>query len=95
MDLIEPEITWKLVNHNEYWLETEGLIMHKGQIYVPNDRNLCGKVIVSNHDSPQAGHPGIDWTQELLSQDFFWIRMNKDIQTFVKECKTCQQIKPR
>ena len=35
-------------------------------MYVPDDDSLCMHIISSHHDSPIAGHPGYQKTQELI-----------------------------
>ena len=37
-----------------------------GRMYVPDDDSLCMHIIASHHDSPIAGHPGYQKTQELI-----------------------------
>ena len=37
-----------------------------GQMYVPDDDSLCMHIIATYHDSPIAGHPGYQKTQELI-----------------------------
>ena len=37
-----------------------------GRMYVPNDDSLRMHIISSHHDSPVAGHPGYQKTQELI-----------------------------
>ena len=36
------------------------------RMYVPNDNSLRMYIISSHHDSPAAGHPGYQKTQELI-----------------------------
>ena len=39
-----------------------------GWMYVPDNDSLCMKVISSHHNSPVAGHPGYQKTQELIER---------------------------
>ena len=40
------------------------------------------------------GHPGIDKTLELMTRNYWWPRMKKDIQKYIASCNTCQMVKP-
>ena len=70
----------------------DGLLSIDGLTYV-SGRDMRGRVIKSRHDSPTAGHPGIEKTQELMGRDYTWIGMGRDIEEYVKGCLTCQRMK--
>ena len=38
------------------WEEDEGLVYHRGRIYVPPDNELRREVVQQCHDLPTAGH---------------------------------------
>jgi hypothetical protein len=38
------------------WSESDGLLMFRGKIYVPNDRDLRRRIIEQHHDTRIAGH---------------------------------------
>ena len=40
------------------------------------------------------GHPRIDKTLELITQNYWWPGMKKDIQKYMASCNTCQTVKP-
>ena len=40
------------------------------------------------------GHPGIDKTLELMTRNYWWPGMKKDIQKYITGCNTCQTVKP-
>ena len=40
------------------------------------------------------GHPGIDKTLELMTRNYWWPGMKKDIQKYIAGCNTCQTVKP-
>ena len=46
------------------------------------------------HDSPISGHVGIDKTRAMLSREYYWRRMDKDIIAYINSCDTCQHSKP-
>ncbi|EGD74825.1 hypothetical protein PTSG_12531 [Salpingoeca rosetta] len=47
------------------------------------------------HDTPTAGHQGIHRTHEALARHFYWPRMRRDVERYVRSCKSCQRHKPR
>jgi hypothetical protein len=40
------------------WSESDGLLMFRGKIYVPNDRDLRCRIIEQHHNTRIAGHAG-------------------------------------
>ena len=47
--------------------EHDGFLYNSSsRMYIPNDDSLCMHIITSHHDSPVAGHPGYQKTQELI-----------------------------
>ncbi len=55
--------------------------------YVPV--SLRPRVIKWIHESPSAGHPGINATMELVANRFWWSTLHSDITQFVQKCDTC------
>jgi len=51
------------------------------------------EVIQSRHDDRSAGHPGIEKTIELVTRDFTWKGIRKDVMEYVKNCDTCHKAK--
>lgn len=45
------------------------------------------------HDHILAGHPGIKKMKELVLREYWWPKLKKDIEAYVKGCETCQQTK--
>ena len=44
------------------------------------------------HDSPLAGHLGINKTYHRILQHFFWPGLKSDVKLFCKSCHTCQLV---
>jgi len=70
---------------------TDDLLCWKNRIYVPE--GLRQRVIRSEHDSKVAGHFGRDRTMELLSRNFYWGNMERDVRKYCSECDICQRTK--
>ena len=45
------------------------------------------------HDSPVAGHQGIDKSMKRLRQVAYWVNMARDVEKHCRECLRCQQSK--
>ena len=71
----------RLANGIAEWEEDNGLVYHRGRVYVPPDNALRIKVLQQCHDSPSAGHPGVHGTFDLVSTHFWWPTMH----SFVKK----------
>ena len=63
------------------------------RMYVPDDDSLCMHIISSHHDSPVAGHPGYQKTQELIEQQYYWPGLALDVHTYVARCNRCARFK--
>jgi hypothetical protein len=61
---------------------------------VPPDKELRHNILLHFHDSPMAGHPGIDKTFDLIQQQLAWPKLAEDIKKYVNSCLKCQQNKP-
>ncbi|SLM35926.1 gag-pol polyprotein [Lasallia pustulata] len=55
--------------------------------------NQKRQVIQERHDNKLAGHPGISKTIELITRDFKWPGLRKDVQQYVDNCDTCKKAK--
>ena len=65
----------------------------KGQIIVPNVKELKRAIVSKAHDTPTARHPGRDETLQKVQQNYWWIGMKKWIEDYIKGCAICQQTK--
>ena len=60
----------KMLDGSFDWEEEDGLVYHRGKIYVPDNGDLRRDVIKSCHDTREAGHPGRSGTLELVSRSY-------------------------
>lgn len=88
--------TWMLIeklerdptNAKDYAIEG-GLLFHKGVIIVPADAELQHEILVQCHDTPTAGHFGIQKTFELVSRMYEWANLRAFVKKYVSTCDTC------
>ncbi len=81
------------LNHDRGLKLDNGLIYYDHRIYIPQDHVLRGEIIAVSHDHIMVGHPGIEKTKELVLREYWWPKMKKDIENYVRACETCQRTK--
>src|SRR6266568_6256140 len=73
---------------NQDYLKYENGMMHfKGKVYIP--RSLRENIMMENHDTPIAGHPGIIGGQRCTRT----LRIMLEVVTLVKETKYQDKVK--
>jgi hypothetical protein len=71
------------------WSESDGLLMFRGKIYVPKDRDLRRCIVEQHHNTHITGHAGHFKTLELVSRNCWWPQMSRYIGIYVKHCDLC------
>jgi len=67
----------------------------EGKVYVPKDEKLRAKIIRLHYDTPIGGH-GRQWkTVVLVTRNFWWPGVTKEVKRYVEECDACQRNKNR
>jgi len=68
-------------------------LLFRGRKWVPDSEPLRTRLIQETHDSVMAGHPGREATAAILSRQFFWPNMLRDVRRFVRNCDVCCRTK--
>ncbi|XP_065902416.1 uncharacterized protein [Dysidea avara] len=68
--------------------DEEWQVVH--QIIVP--RKYRGEVLSLAHESPMAGHLGVNKTYSRILTHFYWPHLRKDVSEFCKCCHVCQKV---
>jgi len=84
----------KELRGNKWKIEGD-LVLKEGKIYVPKDEKLRGEVIRLHHDVPAAGHGGRWKTVELVTRNYWWPGVTRDVGKYVEGCDLCQRMKNR
>ena len=79
------------VDNDKFKMERNLLCFEK-RLYIPK-RSTQLRVLQSRHDFPTVGHFGFNKTLELISRDFWWPQMWKDVKEFVLSCDICARSK--
>ncbi|KNZ51414.1 uncharacterized protein VP01_3967g1, partial [Puccinia sorghi] len=77
----------------EYSISKNDLLLYKEKIVVPDNPSLKLSILESRHYSPLAGHFGQEKTYRLISRDFSWPGMTRDLKDNVKSCYDCNHNK--
>ena len=77
------------------WKIEEDLVLKEGKIYVLKDEKLRMKVIRLHYDVPAAGHRGRWKTVELVTRNYWWPGVTRDVGKYVEGCDLCQRMKNR
>ena len=88
--LIDPT-EYRPAKYKEMYLE-HGLVYSRGKVFI-EDESLKAQILQLMHDSPLAGHPGIEKTSELVKREFHWKGIDKYIKDYVASCDMCQRTK--
>jgi len=84
----------KELRGNEWKIEGE-LVSKEGKVYMPKDEELRAEVIQLHHDILIAGHEGRWKTVELVTRNYWWPGVTRDIGRYVERCDLCQRMKNR
>jgi hypothetical protein len=76
-----------------YKLETDGTLLYKNIIYVPNVQDLKLMILNEMHNVPYVGHPGYQKTVAAVKSHYFWPGMKKEIVEYIARCMECQKVK--
>jgi len=74
---------------DEEWREVDSIIYKEGKVYVPKDKKLRAEIIRLYHDTPIEGHKGQWKMVELVTRNFWWPGVTKEVKKYVEECNMC------
>ena len=69
--------------------------MKEGKVYVPKDEKLRAEIIRLHHDTPVGGHGGQWKMTELVTRNFWWLGVSREVKRYVEGCDACQRNKNR
>ena len=82
----------KELQGNEWQIE-EDLVLKEGKMYVPKNEELRAEVICIHHDVLAARH-GERWKMvELVTRNYWWPGITRDVERYVEGCDLCQRMK--
>ena len=88
---------WEIRDNHLYfrrpspWIEPRLRDLNEWKLVLP--KKFRDQAIRESHDTPQAGHLGVDKTCNRLAREYYWPDMFRDVQTYVRLCPVCQRCK--
>jgi hypothetical protein len=83
-----------ITNRNEVGFSLhKRVIRYKGRVWIPHYSALQTRLIAAMHSTVIGGHSGTKATYQQLKHLFQWKGMKKDEESFIQQCKICQQAK--
>jgi len=78
---------------DEEWREVDSIMYKEGKVYMPKDKKLRAEIIRLHHDTPIGGYGGQWKTVELVTRNFWWLEVTKEIKRYMEGCDACQRNK--
>ena len=71
------------------------MVLKEGKVYVPKDKELRIEIIWPYHDILVAEY-GRKWKMtELVTRNYWWLEVTKDVRKYMEGCNICQRMKNR
>jgi hypothetical protein len=78
---------------SDFHVAGDGMLKFRNQVCIPNDVGLKRVILSEVHQSLYTVHPGNTKMYQDLRKNYWWKGMKKDIEQYVEQCLTCQQVK--
>ena len=75
------------------WREVDNIIYKEEKVYVSKDSILRVEIIRLYHDTPVGGHGGQWKIMKLVTQNFWWPGITKEVKQYVEGYNSCQRNK--
>jgi len=76
------------VLRDKEWEIDDGVVLKEERIYVPEGK-LREEVIQLHHDTPVGGHGGRWKMMELVTRNYWWPGVTKEVKRYVDGCNAC------
>jgi len=63
--------------------------LKEGKVYVLKDEELRTEIIQLHHDVLMAGYEGKWKTVELVTRNYWWPGVTREVRWYVEECDLC------
>ena len=82
----------KVLQGDEWQIE-ESLVLKEGKTYILKNKELRVEIIQLYHDIPVAGYRERQKTTELVTRNYWWPGVTKDVGKYTDSCDLYQRIK--
>jgi hypothetical protein len=76
-----------------YTLGTDGLLLYKNRVYVPNVQELKLAILKEMRNLAYVGHPGYQKTVAAVKRHYFSLGLKKEITKYIARCMEFQKVK--
>jgi len=73
---------------NEKWEVEDGIVLKEERIYIP-EGDLRKEIIQLHHDTPIEGHGGRWKMAELVTRNYWWPGVMKEVGRYMDGCDAC------
>ena len=84
----------KVLRGDEWQIEGD-LVLKKKNVYVPKDKALRVEIIWLYHDILVIEHRGRWKMMELVTKNYWWPRVTRNVGKYIDRCDICQRMKNR
>ena len=71
----------------------QDLYWKQSAVVIPHFADLRHKLLHEFHNTPCAGHLGVNRTTKLIEKDYWWPTLRADVLSHVRSCGSCQRNK--
>ena len=68
-------------------------MLKEGKVYIPKDGELRTEIIQLHHDVLVVEHKDRWKTMKLVTRNYWWPRVMRDIERYIEWCNICQRMK--
>src|SRR5260370_26893112 len=68
-------------------------LFYDSRMYIPDDLGLCRRIVLDNHDSPNAGHLGILATTRSICLSYYSPRLQHFAPNYINGCSQLHNFK--
>jgi len=84
----------KMLRGDEWQIE-EDLVLKKRNVYVPKNKTLRVEIIWLYHDILVTGYRDRWKMMELMTKNYWWPGVTRNVGKYIDRCDICQRIKNR
>ena len=78
---------------DEEWQEIDGIMYKKQKVYISKDNKLRVEIVQLHHDILVGEHRDQWKTVELVTRNFWWPGVTKEVKQYMEGCNFCQKNK--
>jgi len=69
------------------------LLCYNERVYISFETSVKTEILKHHYDDELMSHFNIEWTQELVSHKYYWLKLTENIKKYVFSCDIYQHVK--